>query len=497
MAEMYVVKFDEELAKAQNVKPTEMLDLLPDFDESLYPHGPPGHFSRLDQVLWWVTPHSIGIYSSSNVFCFHWGLMTPTLLDVAVITGVPVIADVNIDGDSEGPEAAKAGELQQRRHGGYIKENMHKDGDDLLQHIRFLPLWLNRYIICGKSFQMTQDMYHMTAILATGKSINMCEIMLAILFHSMQEISKAARVSARYPFFDVAFRNTWQSGREKMTVLDYYERKEMMNSSCRSGKIVPFEIVPEVSGGFLICIIGANASDNRRKEKDKRKKAADPTLPVKRRKYVRLTGQRKTSSNNSKQKCIETIDLSAEESDASGNKQTLESLEEDAGSSPEQHASPPSKQKCAASVIPSVEELQQRLSKKVDDPEPEVKTSGKPAQSVGAALRVLQGLYKISAEQVHARYHQPLKEALGTICESDLQGAVKATVGLFLANFEQRKISCEICVKHVEDYNHSAMAHQKAEEITKAPVKQAVATTAQAKNLAEKQAALELELSSI
>ncbi|CAI9108430.1 OLC1v1008014C1 [Oldenlandia corymbosa var. corymbosa] len=45
MAEVYAVKFDEELAKARKVKPMEMLDLAPDFDDLLNPYGPLDHYS--------------------------------------------------------------------------------------------------------------------------------------------------------------------------------------------------------------------------------------------------------------------------------------------------------------------------------------------------------------------------------------------------------------------------------------------------------------------
>ncbi|CAI9094877.1 OLC1v1030701C1 [Oldenlandia corymbosa var. corymbosa] len=51
----------------------------------------------------------LGFWSGcSNVFYFLWGPMTPTLLDVCVITGLPAVADVAVDGNVTDDDAAAA-----------------------------------------------------------------------------------------------------------------------------------------------------------------------------------------------------------------------------------------------------------------------------------------------------------------------------------------------------------------------------------------------------
>ncbi|CAI9114757.1 OLC1v1015550C1 [Oldenlandia corymbosa var. corymbosa] len=260
-----------------------------------------------------------------------------------------------------------------------------------------------------------------------------------------------------------------------------------------------------------VCVsvrIGQSSVATGSKKSHKRKKAAGPSQPMKRQTSARLTGTKRTATSSSMKP--EMVDFFAEDPYASQHKEVLESVDGDAASSTEQHLSSPqqrqpdsrtsqrsAKQTVVTPAIPTIEELQKRLFHKMEETTAEVKTSGKAKQSVGAALRELQGLSKISAEKIHAMYHQSLNWALETIKGSDLPEPIKVTVALFLANFEQRKISCEICVKHVEDYNHAAMAHLEAEKTAKTLVEHAAAAAAQARELAAKQVALEADLKNV
>ncbi|CAI9115260.1 OLC1v1016113C1 [Oldenlandia corymbosa var. corymbosa] len=111
--------------------------------------------------------------------------MTPTLLDVCVITGLPVIADVAVDSHVTDDDAAVAAAGQLRSYGPFINEN--KGHTSRLHHIRFPAMWLNRYVFPRKSFQMTMDWYHVVGKLASGVQMNLAEAILAMLYHCLHE----------------------------------------------------------------------------------------------------------------------------------------------------------------------------------------------------------------------------------------------------------------------------------------------------------------------
>ncbi|CAI9113335.1 OLC1v1013917C1 [Oldenlandia corymbosa var. corymbosa] len=106
----------------------------------------------------------LGFWSgTSNVFCFPWEPMTPTLLDVCVITGLPTVATVAVDGSVTDDDAAAAGVGQPRSYGPFISEN--KGKLSRLHHICFQALWLNIGIFpveSGKSLCLEVQQYKRT-----------------------------------------------------------------------------------------------------------------------------------------------------------------------------------------------------------------------------------------------------------------------------------------------------------------------------------------------
>ncbi|CAI9106089.1 OLC1v1005147C1 [Oldenlandia corymbosa var. corymbosa] len=431
MVEAYAVKFDEELVKIRAVKLEEMLELSLDFVDPLNPHGEPGHYSMgpsfmvdnatllrctpvlepeepthklrcsgFGRIRGWPWPSKKG--KVHNEFCswakkmekHHAGTWKKAgIFDLIQF----LITDVTVDGDTKGVDSAKASEGQQRSHGACIKEKSNKDSKDLVQHIRFLALWPNRYIIYGDTN-------------VVSLRIGCC---------SKRGVANRLR-----------------------HLKNHCGRRTSPSSSADESDDVT-----------------AGKKASKRKQID----AGDKNLKC--RKSSRLTIMKKPS--------------------ASSSKNAFEMVEEEADSSPGQHVSSPPEstgktpqkgptQKTNVTAMIPAEEFQKCLSKPLEETEQVATPSCVPTQSIGVALMVLYGLYKIHAEYVHAPYHQELKEARNTILKSDLPGAEMGTVGIFLAGFEQRKVSCKICVKHVQDYNHLAMAYQEAEETAKILLAQVV-----------------------
>ncbi|CAI9105927.1 OLC1v1004964C1 [Oldenlandia corymbosa var. corymbosa] len=130
---------------------------------------------------------------SSNVFCFPWGPMTPTLLDVCVITGLPVVADVAVDGNVTDDDAIAAAAGQSRSYGPFINENKGH-----------------------------------TSRLASGVQMNLAEAILAMLYHCLHEARHNPGATFCGP-------NTRRLGREKLTMSQYTMHRELMDLRDSSG----------------------------------------------------------------------------------------------------------------------------------------------------------------------------------------------------------------------------------------------------------------------
>ncbi|CAI9117355.1 OLC1v1018732C1 [Oldenlandia corymbosa var. corymbosa] len=218
---------------------------------------------------------------SSNVFCFLWGPMTPTLLDVCVITSLPAVADVAVDGNVTNDDAIAAVAGQPRSYGPFINEN--KGHTSRLHHIRFLAMWLNMYVFPGKLFQMTMDWYHVTGRLASGVQINLAEAILAMLYHCLHEARHNPVATFCGPVFKTVFEsnpnieasvlshdwwhksfeegchaeaesgkwdNNGRPGREKLTMAQYTTHWKLMDLRGRSAATIPFNFCFNATPGF-------------------------------------------------------------------------------------------------------------------------------------------------------------------------------------------------------------------------------------------------------
>jgi hypothetical protein len=92
---------------------------------------------------------------STNTFQFKCGMMTPTLLDVAAITGL------RPNGETFDPtKTSKNIELvyKENTFSKFIAENKGKDGEEVsdIEHATFLTLWLSHYVFCSKSLQVAK-----------------------------------------------------------------------------------------------------------------------------------------------------------------------------------------------------------------------------------------------------------------------------------------------------------------------------------------------------
>jgi hypothetical protein len=115
-------------------------------------------------------------------------MMTPTLFDVAAITGLSPVGETY---DPAKTTQSIVFDPKEKTFHKYIQEN-HKVGEEEvsdIEHIAFLTLWLSHYIFCSKSLQVAKKFIHMAIQLHLGQQFGFGRLILGCLYESMQSLS--------------------------------------------------------------------------------------------------------------------------------------------------------------------------------------------------------------------------------------------------------------------------------------------------------------------
>ncbi|KAL5138864.1 hypothetical protein HKD37_10G028935 [Glycine soja] len=124
--------------------------------------------------------------SSTNTFQFKCGMMTPTLLDVAALTGLrpsgetydPTTSSDNIKLVYKENTFSK----YIAEHKGTVEEEVSDE-----EHVAFLTLWLSHYVFCTKSLQVAKRFIPMALQIHEGQSFGFGRLLLAVLYESLGE----------------------------------------------------------------------------------------------------------------------------------------------------------------------------------------------------------------------------------------------------------------------------------------------------------------------
>jgi hypothetical protein len=140
---------------------------------------------------------------STNTFQFKCGMVTPTLLDVAAITGLKP------DGDDFDP--AKTGDnielnYKENTFSKYITENMGEEGEEVSheEHVAFLTLWLSHFVLCSKSLQVARMFIPMARQIHEGRRFGLGRLLLVTLYEAMGNASDAIKASKDGSTFGVS-----------------------------------------------------------------------------------------------------------------------------------------------------------------------------------------------------------------------------------------------------------------------------------------------------
>ena len=127
-----------------------------------------------------------------NAFMFNHGPMTPTLMDVVMLTGLNIDAPDRpfrlLEKASFKIETKSIG-----RWKGYIGKNMKTGPVSVWEHTDFLNMWLEKFIFYGKAVGPTSNNLKLAETLATGNPVPLGKLLLGSVYHLLHQVSSKLR----------------------------------------------------------------------------------------------------------------------------------------------------------------------------------------------------------------------------------------------------------------------------------------------------------------
>ncbi|KAL6276164.1 hypothetical protein ACE6H2_019765 [Prunus campanulata] len=141
---------------------------------------------------------------STNCMKLRFGMMTPTLLDLAAIAGLR----------PHGKDYSAAGLPKSTSKLSYSRTNKYfsnwvetyfrfaksssgapRNGVSYEEHVAFLQMWLCKFLTCSKSGQITQEVQSLAEVLANGETVALGPIFLAYLYRGLHQMVSPNPVS--------------------------------------------------------------------------------------------------------------------------------------------------------------------------------------------------------------------------------------------------------------------------------------------------------------
>ena len=127
-----------------------------------------------------------------NAFMFNHGPMTPTLMDIGMLTGLNIHSPDRsfhlLEKASFKIETKSIG-----RWKGYIGMNMKTRLVSVREHTAFLNMWLEKFIFCGKAVGPTSNNLKLAETLATGIPVPLGKHLLGSDYYLLHQVSSRLR----------------------------------------------------------------------------------------------------------------------------------------------------------------------------------------------------------------------------------------------------------------------------------------------------------------
>ncbi|XP_050897203.1 uncharacterized protein LOC127104024 [Lathyrus oleraceus] len=152
--------------------------------------------------------------SSTNSFHTKCGMITPTFLDIAAITGLKPTGKV-FDCEAVAPVSLRfdVGDSRKPTYNNFIDHHATSSGPMTTEeHVAFLTLWLSRFVFCSRSMQIAKHFALLATQLHQERDISLGQLILASLYDSLTKVvcqiklldpenSKKKNVLAHGPFW--------------------------------------------------------------------------------------------------------------------------------------------------------------------------------------------------------------------------------------------------------------------------------------------------------
>ncbi|XP_057428984.1 uncharacterized protein LOC130722314 [Lotus japonicus] len=129
---------------------------------------------------------------STNCLHVPFGMITPTLLDVAAITGLwPIGDDYHSAPAPVKPISIPTDNISFSR---FIKDHYVESGEvSDAEHVAFLLYWLSAYVFCTKSLRIPAKLLPLANLLHEGRQLAMARLVLGNLYQMLNEVVEDIR----------------------------------------------------------------------------------------------------------------------------------------------------------------------------------------------------------------------------------------------------------------------------------------------------------------
>ncbi len=130
-----------------------------------------------------------------NAFLFNQGSMTPTLIDIIMITGLDITSSAN----PMSLNTKNQYDFRTKSIGGwsgYVAAYMGQGSVTPREHVAFLLMWLEKFLFCGSSCGPTTNWQFVAEALETKRQFPLGKILLGYLYQMLHNTSAKLAVSS-------------------------------------------------------------------------------------------------------------------------------------------------------------------------------------------------------------------------------------------------------------------------------------------------------------
>ncbi|CAL5328053.1 unnamed protein product [Camellia sinensis] len=138
----------------------------------------------------------------TNSFHLHCGMMSPTILDIAALTGLHLHGEeVSAVFSTAKSPCSISYSKTMTAYDKFIDLSIDPNGVTEDEHVRFLVMWLNKFLFCNASHKITKDYTGLAISLAAGRKLALAPLVLSHLYRVLAEFLNRKFLNTDGPFW--------------------------------------------------------------------------------------------------------------------------------------------------------------------------------------------------------------------------------------------------------------------------------------------------------